>query len=143
MRNRCFKAGFLVLGLSPLLAQAELVIEGGWIRAVPPVSTTTAGYFVARNSGDAPLVLEGVSAEIAGAAEMHEMSANDDGTRSMHRLREVEVGAGDSVAFAPGGKHLMLFRLARPLMVGESLPVCLAVRGGETVCADFVVRHPE
>ena len=143
MRNRCFKAGFLVLGLSPLLAQAELVIEGGWIRAVPPVSTTTAGYFVARNSGDAPLVLEGVSAEIAGAAEMHEMSANDDGTRSMHRLREVEVGAGDSVAFAPGGKHLMLFRLARPLMAGESLPVCLAVRGGDSVCADFVVRHPE
>lgn len=143
MRNRCFKTLLLALGLSPLLAQAELVIEGGWIRAVPPVSKTTAGYFVARNTGDAPLVLVGVSAEIAGAAEMHEMSANEDGTRSMHRLRGVEVAAGDSVAFVPGGKHLMLFRLVRPLQVGESLPVCLAVRSGDSVCADFVVRHPE
>lgn len=143
MRNRCFKALPWVLALVPMLAQAELVIEQGWIRAVPPVSTTTAGYFVARNTGEAALVLEGVSAEIAGAAEMHEMSANEDGTRSMHRLREVILAAGDSVAFAPGGKHLMLFRLARPLTVGESLPVCLAVRGGEAVCADFVVRHPE
>lgn len=143
MRNRCFKTLLLMFGLSPVLAQAELVIENGWIRAVPPVSTTTAGYFVARNTGEAPLVLEGVSAEIAGAAEMHEMSANEDGTRSMHRLRDVEVAAGDSVVFVPGGKHLMLFRLARPLAVGESLPVCLAVRDGDTVCADFVVRHPE
>ena len=142
MRNRCFKTLALLLGLSPLLAQAELVIESGWIRAVPPVSTTTAGYFVARNTGEAPLVLDGVSAEIAGAAEMHDMVANDDGTRSMRRLREVEVAAGDSVTFAPGGKHLMLFRLARPLTVGESLPVCLAVSDGDSVCAAFVVRHP-
>lgn len=143
MRNRCFNVLALVLGLSPLLARAELVIESGWIRAVPPVSTTTAGYFVVRNTGDAPLVLDGVSAEIAGAAEMHEMSANEDGTRSMHRLRDVEVAAGDSVAFAPGGKHLMLFRLARPLQAGESLPVCVSIRDAGTVCADFVVRHPE
>ena len=74
-RYRCFSV-FLVRAVLPLVSALampafadELVsisIENAWLRAVPPVSTTTAAYFTATNNSDGAMHITGVSTAIAG-----------------------------------------------------------------------------
>lgn len=127
----------------PLLGHAAgMAIEDGWIRAVPPVSSTTAGYLILHNRSDTDRTLTGVSSPVAGAGEVHDMSPQADGTRHMHHLPEVVVPAGEAVTLKPGGKHLMLYQLQRPLEIGEQVEVCLTFAEAEPVCAPFEVRAP-
>lgn len=121
---------------------AAMDIEDGWIRAVPPVSSTTAGYLILHNRGDTDRTLTAVSSPVAGAGEVHDMSPQEDGTRHMHHLPELVVPAGEAVVLKPGGKHLMLYQLQRPLEIGEQIEVCLAFAEGEPVCGPFEVRAP-
>jgi copper(I)-binding protein len=42
----------------------------------------------------------------------------------------VEIPAGGSVAFAPGGLHVMLMDLQRPMVEGESFTMTLMLEDG-------------
>ncbi|MBZ2188634.1 copper chaperone PCu(A)C [Alcanivorax sp. JB21] len=121
--------------------EPELFIDDMWLRAVPPVSSNTAGYFSVTNTSDEPVTLLGFSTDIAAAGELHTMAPQDDGTRRMQRLRDVPVPAGETVHFAPGGHHLMLFRLVRPLEEGEQVELCLEFDVTAPYCLPFEVRR--
>lgn len=135
------RKAFFSLLLVALPAWADVVIEDAWVRAVPPVSKTTAAYFRLHNTGPQSRVLTGATAEIARAAEMHDMSVGESGLRGMKRLGRVEVAAGDEVIFAPGGKHLMLFGLDAPPVSGAQVNICLDFEQGEALCVPFTVRR--
>lgn len=135
----------LLAPVAPALAgeidEPELLIDNMWVRAVPPVSSTTAGYFSVTNTSDETVTLLGFSTDIAGAGELHTMAAQEDGTRRMQRLRNVPIPAGETVEFAPGGHHLMLFRLVRPLEEGEQVELCLEFDATAPYCLPFEVRR--
>ncbi|MDF1781995.1 MAG: copper chaperone PCu(A)C [Alcanivoracaceae bacterium] len=132
---------FLCALAMPVLANEPAIsIENAWVRAVPPVSATTAAYFTATNNGDAAIRITGVSTEIAGAAEMHDMSPNEDGTRSMRRMKTLTLAPNESVTFSPGGMHLMLFRLNHVPVEGESVSICLLADDAMEICQDFVTK---
>ena len=133
-------AALLVICMSPTAFAESLTLSDAWVRAVPPVSSTTAGYFILENSSEEAVTLTGFETAIAGAGELHEMAEQPDGTRRMRRLGDVKVPAGEQAAFRPGGKHLMLFRLVDPLQVGDSHELCLTFAGRAPLCAEFEVR---
>ena len=118
----------------------SISIENAWVRAVPPVSTTTAAYFTATNNSDVAMHITGVSTAIAGATEMHDMSPNEDGTRSMRRIKTLVLAPNESVTFAPGGMHLMLFRLSHVPVEGESVSICLLTDNATEICQDFTTK---
>ncbi|HEX5677886.1 MAG TPA: copper chaperone PCu(A)C [Alcanivorax sp.] len=142
-----FKAFFKRAAVAALLAVAatpaaagDLEISGAWLRAVPPVSPTMAGYFEIRNRGDRVVKLEGANVAFAGGAMLHD-SRSDDGQRRMVHLENVRLDPGDRVRFAPGGKHLMLMKLSQVPRAGESVEVCLTFANHDDLCTDFPVRH--
>ncbi len=54
------------------------------------------------------------------------------GMMTMQEVASVPVPAGESVSFAPGGYHVMLMELAKPLEVGSSVPLTLTfAKAGE------------
>lgn len=118
----------------------NLLLDDGWVRAVPPVSANSAGYFRLINQGNKAYTLIGVFTPMAEAGELHETITRQDGSRSMRRLSEVIVEGGKTVLFQPGGKHLMLFRLTRPLQSGESGSVCLEFVERPKLCSTFSIR---
>ncbi len=131
-----------MIGVAMVLAapvQAELVLSQSWLRAVPPVSPTMAGYVTVTNTGPDAVAVTGAHTAIAGHVMLHDMSMQEDGTRRMRHLGKVEIPAGASVSFAPGGMHLMLMHLSRVPAAGESVQVCLEQADGEPVCSDFPV----
>jgi len=103
----------------------DLVISQAWSRATPSGAKVAGGFLTIENKGAAPDKLVGVSAEIAGKADVHEMTT-ENGVMKMRPLdKGLVVEPGKTVKLAPGGYHLMLQDLKGPLKQGEKVPVTL------------------
>ena len=124
-------AAFMACLLAAPSARAEdvkagdLVISQAWTRATPGGAKTGGGFLTIENKGNSPDKLVGVSAEVAGKVEVHEMSTDG----GVMKMRPVEGGLtidpGKTVKLAPGGLHLMMTDLKGPLKQGDKLPVTL------------------
>jgi copper(I)-binding protein len=129
----------LTLAMSAGVASADVRISDGWLRAVPQVSPTMAGYLTVTNEGDTSVTITGVRSEIAGNAMLHSMKTLEDGTRKMGHLHHIMLSPGESFSLMPGGDHLMLMNLQRVPQPGESVTVCLTQAEEAAVCADLPV----
>lgn len=138
----CKLLPLLAVLLLPLKAvQAEPVVEDAWLRAVPPVSKTTAGYMTVRNTGAESFCLTGVTAPFASHAMLHSMTADDQGVRRMRHLDRLTVEPGEAVRFAPGGLHLMLTGLQRVPEEGAEETLCLQFADRAPLCVPFAVKR--
>jgi hypothetical protein len=63
---------------------------------------------------------------------MHTHSMQN-GIMMMRQLEAVEIPAGGSVEFKPGGNHIMLIGLERPLVAGDRFPLTLKFEHGGMV----------
>lgn len=103
----------------------KLEIHHPWARAMPVAGGTGAVYFKINNAGDqADTLLSASNPALAEKIEIHSHS-NDNGVMRMRQVENVAVPAKGSVLFAPGGYHLMLINLKKPLVQGEKLPLTL------------------
>jgi periplasmic copper chaperone A len=115
----------LTLGLSApaLMAQEGGVdIKDAWARATPGGAQAAAAYVTLESStGDR---LTGVSTPAAQKAELHSMTM-DGSVMKMRQVDAIDLPAGKPVALKPGGYHIMLTGLAKPLVEGQSFPLTL------------------
>lgn len=118
----------------------DLVITQAWTRATPGGAKTGGGFLTIENKGSAPDKLVGVSADVAGKVEVHEMSMDN----GVMKMRPVEGGLtidpGKTVKLAPGGYHLMMTDLKSPLKQGDKLPVTLQFEKAGKVAVTLDVR---
>jgi copper(I)-binding protein len=119
-------AATLLLLAAPLLSAAP-VVRDAWLRAAPPVAGMSAGYLTLDNAGGPADALVAVEVEGVRTVELHEM-AHAGGMMTMRQVGEIAVPADGSVTLAPGGLHLMLIGLERPLVAGETRRVVLRLR---------------
>jgi copper(I)-binding protein len=54
----------------------------------------------------------------------------------------IEIGPGESVELRPGGDHLMLLDLVRPLEAGDRFEVVLEFEAGGSRAVAASVRNP-
>ncbi|MCC6651810.1 MAG: copper chaperone PCu(A)C [Candidatus Eisenbacteria bacterium] len=117
-------------------AARDAGVEIRALHARPSPDGVTVGAIFTTFRSDAGDTLVGLSvpAEVAGRIEIHSMVANAEGQMEMHEIPVLALPAGEDVELKPGGMHLMLFQLARPLVEGQSFPLTLRfARGGEKV----------
>jgi len=113
-----------LLATVPALAQtADIQVEQPWARATPGAATSGAVYLTLIDHG-APDRLTGVSTPVAGMAMLHE-SIVENGVAKMRMLDGVRLEPQAPVALKPGGMHIMLTELKKPLRVGASFPLTL------------------
>ncbi len=110
--------------------------ENGWVRLNPVPGRPSAGYLSITGGGQ-PDRLTGASAPGV-KIEMHSMTMTG-GVMAMAKLDAVPLPAGGSIAFAPGGNHLMIFGLAAGT---RSLPITLSFASGKTAKLVAEVRSP-
>jgi len=114
-----------LLGVGSALAESnQIVVEKAWARATPKIAVTGGAYLTMTNRGPDEDRLLNVTSPVAGKIEFHSM-AIDSGVAKMAQLPAVELPPGVPVALKPGGIHMMLLRLKRPLAEGESIPLTL------------------
>jgi copper(I)-binding protein len=110
----------------------ELTIEHPHARATVAVQKNGAAYMVIRNRGSEPDRLLGARTGEAQAAELHGTTVDAEGVARMRPAEAVEIPPGGEAKLAPGGLHLMLVGLKRPLVEGTSFPMTLVFeRAGE------------
>ena len=107
-----------------------LLVEGAWVRAMPPTQRMTAAYMTLKNAGSVPVVLRGARAPLAAHAGLHETRRDEDRVR-MQAVDTLSIAPGESLELAPGGLHVMLMGLERMPATGDSLSVCLQTDAGE------------
>jgi hypothetical protein len=103
----------------------DLEVTGAFARASVGASDTTAAYLTISNRGQADDRLTGARSPAATAVELHTMEMSG----GMMRMRAVEsaaIPAGRSIAFEPGGDHLMIIGLKAPLKAGDTLELTLS-----------------
>lgn len=122
------------------LAAAPLRIETPWLRETPPAAMTGAGYALILNPGPIEDRLLGGSSAVADAVEVHSMTTNGGIMRMRPVTGGLAVPAGGSVALRPGGYHLMLTGLKRPLRRGETVEIRLRFARGGNVPVRFRVQ---
>ena len=123
--------GLLLLTLAITAHAADIAVSGTYARATPPGATVGAVYFELRNTGGEPDRLLSAAAPVAARTEVHTHTMQD-GVARMHEVPAVELPAGATVQFQPGGFHIMLIELKAPLTEGESFPLTLNFeRAGE------------
>lgn len=103
----------------------EVTVRDAWTRATVPGQKVAGVYFDIESNADARLV--GVDTALTAAAEIHQMSM-EDGIMRMRAVPGVQLPAGKTVRFEPGGYHVMLFDLPRQLRAGERILVELLVQ---------------
>ena len=116
----------LAMVLAPATAMAHMLIEGAAIRAVLPSGPTAAGYMQITNHAaldDMILAAHSASAE---RIELHDTVEDADGVmRMVHLADGIEIDAGETVTFAPGGLHLMFIGLTEPFEPGTEIEITI------------------
>lgn len=134
LRGLAFAVGFSAL---PAVASAAIVIERPEIRASLGAQPTTAAYLTVRNTGPAADRL--VSAACACAASvMTHATTTVNGVSRMSMEDGVAVPARAAVSFAPGGRHLMLTGVKRPIAAGDRISMVLQFEKAGRITVDFI-----
>ena len=124
----------LAAGLIFAFFAAGAMAQGGgvevtdaWARATPGTAQTAAVYAtLVAPEGDR---LTAIATPAAQKAELHTMTM-DNGVMKMRQVDGLDLPAGQAVTLKPGGYHIMLTGLARPLKEGETLTLTLSFAKG-------------
>ena len=130
---RFLTSAFGALALSAALAaQAPITASDAWVREPVPGRAVTAAFVVLENPGATDLHIVSATADVAGVVELHEMVRSGD-MMKMAPVPRITVPAGGKVELRPGGLHMMLFELKRPLKDGDEVELTLKTDTGATI----------
>ena len=110
---------FLLITASGAMA-GELSVTSAWSRATPPGASMGVVYFQIENGGTRSDRLLKLKTSIAASASVHRTEIVDDIAR-MREVAVLHVAPGEKIEFAPGGYHVMLMGLKKPLVAGQKL----------------------
>ena len=105
-------------------AHAQVEARAAWVRGTVQ-GQTTAGAYMELTSGERANLL-GAESPAARSAEIHEMKMEGNVMR-MRAVPRLELPPGKTVELKPGGYHMMLVDLKRPLKKGDLVPIRLKV----------------
>lgn len=119
----------------------QVIIKDAWIRGTVPGQNATGAFMELTGKSNARLV--GVASPAAKQVEVHNMSM-ENGVMRMFPVDGVDLPAGKTVKLAPGGYHVMLMELRKPLNAGDKVPLKLtfelAGKTRETIEVSVEVR---
>jgi len=138
----------------------QVAVTEPWVRATAPSATTAAVYMMLKSENNDALNGASVPSTVAASTELHETTSTS-GTSTtsmsggsttsmshtsttamlgMKQVMSIPLPAGKSVQLAPGGYHIMLMKLAKPITSGEQIPVTLRFAKGKTMTVTVVGR---
>jgi len=107
-------------------ACAQVVARDAWARATVAPQKASGAFMQLTAAQDARLV--SVSSPEVPIVEIHEMTMQDH-VMKMRQVPSLALPAGKTVELKPGGYHLMLLDLKKPLTAGDRLPLTLVIEG--------------
>ena len=110
-------------------ASTTVTFDDGWAKATGTEMTGVFGTIT--NPGDTDLHLIGVDSDLGGSAELHETVPGASGMMMQEREDGFVIPAGGELVLEPGGNHIMLMELGRPITTGQQITLTLEFDGAE------------
>lgn len=117
-----------LLGAVASPALAQVTVSEAWVRGTVPGMKATGAFMRIESRADTRLVA--AASPVAPVVEIHEMAMVDNVMR-MRAIPGLAVPAGKPVDLRPGGYHVMLMDLPRPLERGTTVPITLTFQSGD------------
>lgn len=128
----------LLLILAPAV-DAAVSVTNVWSRATPPAVTVGVIYAeLLSDQADELLAIESPAAE---RVEVH-VSSNEGGMTKMRQLTSVTLPAKERIRFQPGGMHVMLIGLRKPLVAGATIPLTITFRSAKPLRVEAKIIGP-
>ncbi|HML10389.1 MAG TPA: copper chaperone PCu(A)C, partial [Stellaceae bacterium] len=115
-------AGLMLFSVAAFAQGDDIKITNTWARATPGGAQTAAAYATIESTGGDRLT--GASTPAAQKAEIHEMTMIGN-VMNMRPLDGIDLPPGQAVTLKPGGYHIMLTSLAKPLREGDTFALTL------------------
>lgn len=114
-------------------------VENARASPTPSGVDVSAGYLTITNGAAENDTLLGASSARASRVEVHEMTMAG-GVMQMRPAERLEIPAGQSVEFGPGGRHLMFMGVTQPFAEGETIPLQLRFERAGTMDLSMPVQ---
>jgi copper(I)-binding protein len=125
-------------GGSESTSDANVTFSHGWARATPSGAKVGAVYARLSNPGVHRVTISGIHSVVAHSAQVHE-TREVDGMMRMRHVDPLALAAGATIDLAPGGMHLMLMGLTKPLTAGMTFDVIFDLADGQQLTLPVVV----
>jgi len=102
--------------ISACSKQDSIEIKNQWARASNDGQDVSAAYMTIVSNEDTSLIT--IDSDVTDVIEIHSMSM-ENGVMKMRMLDTLDLIAGKPTELSPGGFHLMLFDLKKPLTAGK------------------------
>ncbi|CAA7627576.1 copper chaperone PCu(A)C [Magnetospirillum sp. SS-4] len=129
----------LLLGTAAPAIAGDIAATDAWARATSADTRIGIAFVTLANAGTAADSLVAATTPAAGRIEFH-AHVHQDGLMKMRRQDKVDLAAGQTVRFAPGGLHLMLHDLKGQLRPGQSFPLTLTFAAAGDVSVTVTVE---
>jgi hypothetical protein len=125
-------------------AQAEMgkgvLVKNAWVQAMPPSQKISAAYMTIANKSFKAVTIVSASSDTAGATEIHQMS-DMNGMMHMAMAQNLHIPAQGEITLQPGGFHIMLINLKKPVSKGDIVPIMLHFQDGDTIIVKAEVKN--
>ena len=148
MKTIAIAAALLISSAAVAFAQndriGDIQIGHPWAPAATGSKlTNSAVYMSLIDSGLKSDELIGASSPVAQKVELHVFSV-ENGVYGMHRVEGFEVSPGGAATvLRPGGAHIMLESLKRPLRAGTTFPLTLTFQRAGQLQLEVPVESPQ
>jgi copper(I)-binding protein len=132
----------ILWGVSACSIPKEISVESAWARPAFQ-GDNSAVYFTIHNPGDNPDTLIRAESDMGAATEIHLSQMNSDGVMTMEQQEKVPIPGNDTIAFAPGGLHVMLVNLQKDLFLGDTFPLTLTFQNRGEISVEVEVKQEE
>lgn len=133
----------LLLSASLFADESLINVSNGWVRETPPGVQNAAAFFTLNNTGTAVKKLTGVQCApaVATRCEVHEHTHTANGGMLMQKVAApLSIPANGKLVFAPGGYHIMLLELKKPLLAGSTVELVFLFDDQSTYHAQLPVK---
>ncbi|GJL82185.1 MAG: hypothetical protein DHS20C01_18190 [marine bacterium B5-7] len=137
-----FVAWTAVLVNAQEFTQGEIIITRPWARISPPGVPNGAVYLTITLSGSEPDRLISAKSDVSDVVEFHSHEM-ENGMMRMRKLDSVELTPDSATEFAPGGLHVMLIGLKKPLASGETFTLTIEFERNDPMDIEVVVSDPD
>lgn len=101
-----------------------VIVSKAWVRPTVPGQTVAGAYLDITAKQSARLVA--VSSPISPDVQIHWMQMDGDVMR-MREVSAIDLPKNTTVSLKPGGYHLMLMQLKKPIQAGDTVPLTLVI----------------
>lgn len=115
-------------------ADAALTVRDAWAKAIPDVSQKkmTGVFGTLQNISDRDVTIVAAENTVSSHSELHE-TVDKDGDKVMQQVERFVIKAGEERELRPGGDHLMVMRMDKPLNTGDEVRITLTTEDGQKV----------